>query len=95
VKLAPPLRPVIRNLGGDHLNERTAGRRLEIGQRRQLPGRPVNGVLDDTVADVDLFDAPRCQLEQLREHELRLLAADPDREPDHRCCPPSVRRRRA
>ncbi len=88
VELAPALGPVVGDLARRDLDERLARGGLEVGQRRQLAGRAVDRVLDDPVTDVDLLDAAGRQLEQLGEHQLGVLARDPDRESDQ---PPKAR----
>ena len=46
MKRTPPLRPIVGDLGSADLDERVAGRRGQVRQRRQLAGRAVDGVLD-------------------------------------------------
>ena len=54
-------------------------RRAQVGERGQLARRPVDRVLDDLGAEVDLLHPARRQLEQLGEHQLGLGAGDADR----------------
>src|SRR5690349_4572681 len=81
VEVAPALGPVVRDLSGPDLDQRAARSGLEVRQRRQLARRSVDRVLDD-VAEIDLLDTGGRQLQQLRQRELRVLAADTQREPD-------------
>ncbi len=55
-----------------HVDERTAGRGPQVGQRGQLARRAVDRVLDHVGGDVDLLDPARRQLEQLGQHQLGL-----------------------
>ena len=94
VKRPPALGPVIGDLLGADVDQGSAGGRPEVGQLRQLAGRPVDGVLDDIAADRHLLDPAGRQLEELGEYHLGLRAVDPDGEPDHRGAG-ATRRRRA
>ncbi len=66
--------------------------RFTSGSRRQLAGRTVDGVLDRPRLALHLLDSGRRELQQLRQHELCLLAGDADGEPDHAAWLPSARR---
>ena len=83
VERAPALGPVVGDLGGRERDQRAPGRRLEGGQLRQLAGRAVDGVLDHVVTDLGLLHPAGRQLEQLGEHDLGVLARDPDGEAEH------------
>ena len=79
----PALGPVVGHLLPAHPHAHPADLRFPVGQRRQLPGRPVDRVLHDTVA-VDLLDARGRQLDQRGEHELGPLRRSRDGESDQR-----------
>ena len=83
VKRAPALGPVVGDLRGRDVDERSARGRAQIGQRRQLAGRAVDGVLDDVVGKLGLLDPARGELEQLGEHQLGLGALDAHGETEH------------
>src|SRR5438132_8703329 len=87
----PALVPVIGRLAGRDLDERGPHRRTELRQARQLPGSAVDGVLD-MIAPAHLLYPRGRELEQLGEHELRLLAPDPHGQADHGAWLPSARR---
>ncbi len=93
---APAHVPVVLQLGGRDVDERVAGRGLEVRQRRDLAGRAVDGELDGARVHVALLEAAGGELGQLREHELGVLAVHADGEPDHPSVTaahaPSVRR---
>ena len=61
------------------LDERAARRGPRSGSAGSSPGGAVDRVLDD-VAEVDLLDARRRELQQLGERDLRVLAADAERQ---------------
>ena len=82
MKPPPALVPVIWGFAGRDLHQRRARCRLQVGQARQLARRAVYGVLD-ALTDGYLLHAAGRELEQLREHELRLLAANAHGEADH------------
>jgi hypothetical protein len=82
VELTPALVPVVGDLLRRDVDESTAGRRLEVRQRGELSGRPVDGVLDRSVAAGGLLYPTRRQLQQLRQDELGALGVDPDGEAD-------------
>src|SRR5271166_123877 len=91
VELLPAFLPVVGDLAGGDLDDRLAHDRVEIGQARQLARGAVDRVLDRVRAGLSLFDPGRTEAEQLRQHHLRLLAADADGEPDHAAWLPSAR----
>src|SRR6185312_8507327 len=74
------------------LHERVAGSRAKLRQLGQLAGSAVDGVLDDSLARRALLDSARCELEQLGEDELGLLATNANSESDHAAWLPSARR---
>ncbi len=82
VEVAPPIGPVVGDLGRADLDQALAGGRSELGHGRHLSGWPVDRVLDPTLAPL-LLDPSRRQLQQLGEHGLRELGAAADGEPDH------------
>ena len=88
VELPPPVRPIVRDLRGAELDQRPPCRRPQVRQRGELPRRAEHGVLDHVLAEVDLLDPTRRELEQLGEHELGVLAPNADGEADH---PPNAR----
>ena len=85
VEALPALGPVVGDLAALDLDEVVAGRRLDRAELGQLALRPVDRVLDDALpaaGRVDLLEAAGREVEQLRQHELGLLGAAADREPD-------------
>ena len=92
VKSPPALLPVVGDLAARDLHERAAHSRLQVGQGGQLTRRPVGRVLHRLVRKAHLFHAGRRELQQLRQGELRVLAADADREADHAAWLPSALR---
>ena len=85
VERAPAVGPVVGDLGRDDLDQRAADRRLDVRQVRQLARRAVDRVLNDlALVELRLLDARRRQRQQLGQHDLRVLAPDADRQPDHR-----------
>src|SRR5665213_1829467 len=92
MKVLPELAPVVGYLAGADLHERFADDCLQIGQRGDLPGRAVDGVLDHLLADVHLFDPGGRQLQQRCQHQLCLLAFYAEGETDHAAWLPSARR---
>ena len=75
-------RPVVGDLGRADLHQRAAGRRLQVGQRRQLPRRAVHRVLDD-VTVIDLLHAAARERQQFGKRHLGVGPAHPDRQADH------------
>ncbi len=73
---APALVPVVGDLPRRDLDERAAGGRAQVGQRRQLAGRAVDGVLDD-VAVLALLDAGRARARAARRARSRRPRAAP------------------
>jgi hypothetical protein len=65
MELPPALGPVGRDLARRDVHQRPTGERLEVRQRRQLPGGAVHRVLDQLIGDVDLLDPPGRQIQQL------------------------------
>ena len=63
----PALGPVVRDLAPAYPHQHACHLGLALGQRGQLPRSAVQRVLDQSLA-VDLLDARRGQLEQLRQH---------------------------
>ena len=87
VEALPALVPVVGHLLGEHLDERLAGTRLEGAHVGQLARRTVDRVLDDASpapGRVTSSTPLGRDLQQLREHRLRLLGAAAKREPDQR-----------
>lgn len=82
MKSAPALAPVVGDLAGADVDQRAAGGGLQVRQRGHLAGGPVHPVLDHAVAGGRLLDAVGDQLEQLGEHELGMLATNPDPDSD-------------
>ena len=66
--------------------------RVQVRQPRQLTGRAVDRVLDGRASELHLFDPAGRKLEQLGQHQLRLLAGNANGEPDHAAWLPSARR---
>ena len=79
----PALGPVVGHLRAGDVDQRVTGRGSQRGQRRQLPRRAVDHVLDVAVVELALLQPARRQLEQLGEHRLRVGPRDAHREPDH------------
>ena len=76
MKRPPPVGPVIGDLLGPDGDQRLAGGRREIGQRRELTGGAVDRVLDRAVLEGRLLDATRGELQELREYQLGLFRRD-------------------
>jgi hypothetical protein len=88
MELLPALAPIVRDLGGGHIDERLTGCGLQVGQLRQLTRGAVHGVFDNALSPIlhgklDLLDSGGRDLEQLGEHELGVCVAHPQREADH------------
>src|SRR5207247_4262576 len=82
VEVAPPVGPVVRHGRCGDVDEEAAGCGLELAELGDLPGRPVDRVLDPVRAAL-LLEPIRRELEQVRHHLLRVLRSAADREPDH------------
>ncbi len=93
MEFLPALAPVVGDLAGRDLNQGLAHCGGQVGERRQLSRRSVDGVLD-RLAPVgwSLFDARGRQLEQRREDKLRLGARHAQREANHAAWLPRARR---
>ena len=84
VELAPALGPVVRRPRSVEISTGASpAKTSEVGQRGQLAGRPVDGVLDTPIRELHLLDPGGRELQQLGQRQLRLLAGDADGEPDH------------
>ena len=76
VPVAPALVPAVGQLGGRDVDQRVARRRAQVAAARgSSPARAVDRVLDVPSAHVALLEAARRELDQLGEHDLRLVAA--------------------
>ena len=70
--VAPAVGPVVGDLGGRRPRRaRRRPRASQVGQRRQLARRAVDGVLDDAAVEVDLLDPAGREREQLGERRAR------------------------
>ncbi len=77
MEFLPALAPVVCELAGGDLDEGVADGRRQVGQRGQLTGGAVDGVLDRLAAvEPALFDAGRGELQQRGEDHLGLRARD-------------------
>src|SRR5439155_26567433 len=90
VKAPPALLPVVGDLGRRDLYQRVARGRPQLRQAGQLSRRAVDGVLD-MLTGVGLLNAAGGQLEQLGEHQLRLVAPDAHSQTDHAPWPAATR----
>src|SRR5215211_5687481 len=79
----PKLPPVRGHLLTPHEYPHPRHLRLAFGDRRQLPGRPVEPELDEALA-VHLLEALRSDVDQSGRHLLGRLCRDPDGETDQR-----------
>ena len=80
VELPPATVPVLRESPRRDVDQRPARRGLQVGERGKLAGGAVHGVLDRAVAGLGLLDSSRRQLQQLGQHQLRVLGVDADGE---------------
>ncbi len=89
MEVLPAVRPVVGDLGRDHLDQAVAGRRLDLTELRQLALAAVDRVLD-VARPALLLDAVGSEHGQLGEDDLGLLGRAADGEADQ----PKARRTR-
>ena len=83
VKRPPPLVPVVGDLGGTDLDQRRPAAAVRSGSAGNSPGAPYTAY-STIPSETSASSTPaRRQLEQLGQHELRVLAPDPNRQTDH------------
>ena len=93
VELAPALLPVVGDLAGRDLDQRPAGERAQVGQRGQLAGRPVDGVLDARRPSSSTSSTPAgASSSSSASTSSGCSRGDANGEPDHAAWLPSARR---